>query len=172
MSNGPEPTLPNNLKIRAFLQGKLPIDPKLSLQALVYPHLQNESLLFIGKLWYEVCIVIFDKHILSTLKNGKIILSGKRNWLDWFWDVPFNTKGTQQINYIISSDHNKTKLAQYLHGCAFFPVIFTFQQCIKNGNFITWPCIDDSNFRKLIDHTKATIKEHLEQERKNIQSTK
>ena len=84
------------------------------------------------------------------------------------WDVPFNTKSTQQINYIISRDRNKTELAQYLHGCAFSPVISTFQQCIKNRNFITWPGIDDLNLRKLIDHTEATIKGYLDQERKNF----
>lgn len=144
----------------------------LTSKRLVYPHLHNESLLSIGQLCDEGCIAIFDKHNLSILKNGKILLSGKRNWSDGLWDVPFTTTGSQKINYIISRDRNKTELAQYLHGCAFSPVISTFQQCINNGNFITWPGIDDLNFKKLIDHTEATIKGHLDQERKNIQSTK
>ena len=172
LSNGPQATLPNNSKIRASVQGKLPLNPNVTLQALVYPHLLNESLLSIGQLCDEGCIAIFDKHNLSILKNGHIILSGKRNWSDGLWDVPFTTTGSQKINYIISRDRNKTELAQYLHGCAFSPVISTFQQCINNGNFITWPGIDDLNFKKLIDHTEATIKGHLDQERKNIQSTK
>ena len=69
-------------------------------------------------------------------------------------------------------DCNKTQLAQHLHECACSPVISTFQQYIKNGNVVTWRGIDDVNFRKLIDHTEATIIGYLDQERKNMQSTK
>ena len=76
------------------------------------------------------------------------------------------------MNYIISQDKDKTELAQYLHGCVFSPVISTFQKCIKKGNFISWPGIDNLNFKKLIKTTEPTLKGHLDQERKNVQSTK
>ena len=61
---------------------------------------------------------------------------------------------------------------QYFHGCAFSPVISTFQECIRKGNFISWPGIDDLNFKKTINTTEATLKRNLDQERKNLQSTK
>jgi hypothetical protein len=50
-------------------------------------------------------------------------------------------------------------------------VISTFQDCIKKGNFISWPGIDDINFKKIIKTTEATLKGHLDQERKGTQST-
>ena len=48
LEHGPETTLPDNSKIRASVQGTLPIHPELSHSALVYPTLHNESLLSIG----------------------------------------------------------------------------------------------------------------------------
>ena len=116
-------------------------------------------------------LLFFEKSKLSILKNGEVILSGHRNSTDGLWDVPFN-QYENKINYIISRDKNKTELAQYFHGCAFSPVISTFQDCIRRGNFISWPGIDDLNFKKLIKTTEATIKGHMDQERKNLQSTK
>ena len=41
-------TLPNNEKIQATIQGKLPIHKELSIDTLVYPKLNNESLISIG----------------------------------------------------------------------------------------------------------------------------
>ena len=52
-------------------------------------------------------------------KNGKVIRSGKRNWPDGLWDVPFPQQDALSIDYIISRDRSKIELAQYLHRCAF-----------------------------------------------------
>ena len=76
------------------------------------------------------------------------------------------------MNYIVRRDKNTRDLAQYLHACAFAPVISTFEACIKKGNFISWPGIENINFKKVLINTEATIKGHLDQERKNLQSTK
>lgn len=113
-------------------------------------------------------------------------MTGKRNYKDGLWDVdinnnisPSNPKSNHKINdiihpkinYIIQRDKTKSDLAQYLHACAFSPVISTFQKCIRKGNFISWPGINDLNFEKLIGANESTIKGHLKQERSNLQST-
>ena len=59
-----------------------------------------------------------------------------------------------------------------MHACAFASVISTFETCIKKGNFISWPGIENINFKKVLINTEATIKRHLDQERKHLQSTK
>ena len=138
----------------------------------MYPQLHNESLLSIGQLCDKGCVAIFDKTSLKILKNGKIVLTGNRNLHDGLWDVPFKKHDINAINYIITRDKSKTELAQYLHACAFSPVISTFQACIQRGNFVTWPGIDNLNFKKLLGTTEATLKGHLDQERKNLQTTK
>ena len=172
LTHGPTATLPNNEQIKASTQGILPLHSAVRPTALIYPALQNESLLSIGQLCDHGCIAIFDKNKLHIVKDGKLVLSGLRNLNDGLWDVPFKNNDIQSINYIISKEKSKTELAQYLHACAFSPVVSTFQQCIKKGNFITWPGIDDINFKKFINTTEATIKGHLDQERQNVQSTK
>ena len=62
-------------------------------------------------------------------------------------------------------------LAQYLHATSFSPPLSTLERAVKNGNFITWPGIDDLNFKKLLGTTVALEKGHLDQERKGVQST-
>ena len=48
----------------------------------------------------------------------------------------------------------------------------TLEKAIKNDNLITWPSIDDLNFRTLINTTEEHLKGHLDQEKQNLQSTK
>ena len=45
-------------------------------------------------------------------------------------------------------------------------------KAIKNGNFITWQGIDELSLTKHLPPSIATAKGHLDQERKNLQSTK
>ena len=49
--------------------------------------------------------------------------------------------------------------------------MFTFLKSINKDNLITWPGIDDTNFSKVVGMTTATAKGHLDQERRNLQST-
>ena len=63
-------------------------------------------------------------------------------------------------------------MAQYLHNTAFSPTISTFQAAINKGHFATWPGTETLNFKKIIGTTIATEKGHLDQERKNLRTTK
>ena len=99
-------------------------------------------------------------------------MKGTRNQSDCLWGIQFPQDTEHNINDVISRDQNKTELAQYMYGCTFSPAIFTFQKCIQNGNVMSWHGIEDLNFKKLLDTTEATIKGHLDQERKNVQSAK
>ena len=48
LRNDPYATLPDNSKIQATVKGTLPLYPNLAPTALVYPNLNNKSLLYIG----------------------------------------------------------------------------------------------------------------------------
>ena len=106
---------------------------------------------------------------MHIIKDNQVILQGNRDGTDGLWKI--NLKPLQ-INYIVKKDKSKTELAQYLHACAFSPAISTFQECINRGNFVTWPGIETLNFKKLLQNPEATLLGHLDQERKNLQSTK
>ena len=72
LEHGPETTLPDNSKIRASVQGTLPIHPELSHSALVYSTLHHKSLLPIGQICDEGYIAVLDKSVLSIVKKWKI----------------------------------------------------------------------------------------------------
>ena len=76
------------------------------------------------------------------------------------------------MNYIVNKNKNKLELRHYFHGCAFSPALTTFQTCVNKGNFITWPGIEEIKFEKLLGKPLATAMGHLDQERKNLRSTK
>ena len=107
----------------------------------------NDSLLSIGHLCDKGCIAVFSKDNLRVLHNNKLILQGYRNTNDGLWDVPF-VSPFHTANYIVHQNKPKFELAQYLHACAFSPALDTFQKAINNGYLISWPGIDEINFKK------------------------
>ena len=109
-------------------------------------------------------------------------MQGTRNHNDGLWDVHFPSKHitkhytqraikSKSLSLIIHRDKTKQELAAYLHACAFSPPKSTFLNAIANNNFITWPGLSTSLIRCMVLPT-ATAKGHLDQERKNLQSTK
>jgi hypothetical protein len=72
----------------------------------------------------------------------------------------------------IRKDISKTNLLQCLHGCLGSPVVSTRKLAIANGNFITWPGIDTLSIDAHLPRNIASAKGHMDQERKNLQSTR
>ena len=114
--------------------------------------------------------------------KGKIILTDNRNYSDGLWDVLCHNAGTpgykkstvqsNNINILTARDKCSHELANFLHVCAGSPTIHMFQDAINNNFLATWPGIDKLNMKYLItDHTNIALG-HLDQERKNVQSTK
>ena len=185
INNGPTVSLPNNTTIQATHRGTLPLPSAISTAAMTahtFPHLKNTSLLSIGQLCDDDCVAVLDKHKMGIYKNKKLILSGPRNKTDGLWDVKFNKKSslpspttsytTHDLNVVIAKNKTMHDLANFLHACAGSPTLGTFQKAIDNGNFITWPNINNINLKKYKPNEIATAKGHLDQERKNLQSTK
>ena len=184
VKNGPMVKLPNNYQIQASKQGLLPLPSVLSNKARtahVFKGLTNSSLLSIGRLCDDGCIAIFDANDLKIYKKNILIMRGTRNFQDGLWDVSLNphspllitnTQPIQQsINAIVRKDLTKMKLGEYLHKCAFSPCVSTFLKAIRLGYFQTWPGIESINFKNIMMNLAPTAKGHLDQERKNLQST-
>ena len=102
--------MPDNTQIKVSTKHFLPLNDDLMPEALVYPSLNNESLLSIGQLCNNGCVAIFDKYKLYIIQNGKLVLSGTRNFDDGLWNVPFKKKDINNIYYIMSRDKNKKTL--------------------------------------------------------------
>jgi hypothetical protein len=142
----------------------------------------NSSLISIGQLCDDDCVAILDKRRLQVFKNSKCILMGPRNKTDGLWDIvlplwnasatPVEARANQQINAIIHKNTSKTPLVTYLYGCCCSPRTSTWKKAIRNGNFITWPGIDDLSINAHLEDSVDSAKGHLDQERKNLQSTR
>ena len=96
-------------------------------QVLVFPNLTNESLVSIGQLCDNGCIVLFTKKYAYICKEKKLVATGYRNPFDGLWDLRANANITQQsmsnniknINYIIKKDKTKHDLTAYYHASLF-----------------------------------------------------
>jgi hypothetical protein len=138
---------------------------------------------------------VFTKQKMHVYKDKACVLSGTRNHRDALWDIPLATPispslsiapmpllaanaiirhnmPTLAANAIIRKDMTKTALAQYLYGCCGSPVTSTWQRVVNNGNFVTWPGIKSLSLAKHVPKSIDSAKGHLDQERKNLPSTK
>jgi hypothetical protein len=192
VTDGPNVILPNEETISTTEKGTVSFHPSLSKEASlahVLPKLTNSSLVSLGKLCDDDCLILLHKKWLSIMKNNEQIMKGTRNQIDGLWDIDIekkvsllpgertsnNTSSEQPklcVNMIIRKDRTKQELGAYLHDCAFSPCLSTFQQAIRNGNYLSWPGIENINFKNIIRDTTAIEKGHMDQERKNLQTTK
>ena len=183
-TNGPTVHLADDTTIKSTSKGILPLTSTLS-DSAKEAHLFSElksPLLSLGQLCDDGCEIHLSKTELTASKNNNIILKGYRNPSDGLWDVPIpqqiplqahpTTNHEQQANIIIRKNKTKMELAQWLHASCGSPTLSTFIHAIKNGNFLTWPGLSTSLVQKHLPNSIATTKGHLNQERKNTQSTK
>ena len=78
----------------------------------------------------------------------------------------------EYFNVIIRKKQTHSDLTDFLHATCFSPVISTFLQAVKNNRFITWSGVTPILITKHITNKIATVKGLLNQERKNLRSTK
>ena len=126
-----------------------------------------------GQLCDDGCKVTLTKKKIIIQKQDQVVLEGKRNYTDGLWDIALAPTKPHKANAIIRKDKTKYELAHYFHDTCFSPPVSTFEKAVKNGNYITWPGLPPET--KLLRHLTTTIntaKGHLDQERKNLQSTK
>lgn len=141
----------------------------------------------VGPLCDDNCIVTFDKEKVTVGKNGIAILEGPRTPHNGLWNLsidhvkallpkapaaPSIQLHQSTINVITNKKKTIEELVQFLHASCCNPSPSTFIVAVKNGNFITWPGLTAELIEKYLPPSSATIKGHLKQERKNIQSTK
>jgi hypothetical protein len=179
--------LPNSSTIQASQAGKLPLHPSLldnTTTAHVLDEITNSSLISIVQLCDDDCIAVFaksenariQKQNLCTIGHAKSNRRPLGHSSGCHIAVTVSLAPTTSVpfaaNAIIRKDMTKTVLAQYLYGCCGSLVLSTWQQGIRNGNFVTWPGIDSFSIDKHLPKSITSAKGHLNQERKNLQSTK
>jgi hypothetical protein len=163
-------TLPNGQIIYSTHTAQLPF-PKLplaALQAHVFPQLKNHALLSVGVLCDAGCTVTFDTTSVKILYNNEIVLEGSRV-PPGLWTT--HLQPPLQANATYSAPLKATAL-QHLHASLFCPTTQTWIKAIKNKHFTSWPPFTAREVRKHLPKSIATTLGHLDQQRKNLRSTK
>ena len=75
------------------------------------------------------------------------------------------------INAVLP-EGNIQEILNFIHKALFSPRQSTLLKAITQGNLATWPLLTKENVQKYLPNTEASALGHLDQQRKNIQSTK
>jgi hypothetical protein len=141
------------------------------------------SLISVGQLCDSACIALFDKKEVIILFKNEIILQGECDNLSGIWNVELpkhmnvNTPlpGPKIIQHAAMSTIAAETLGEriaFLHACAGSPALSTFRHAIQAGFYTTWPELTAEIVDKYLITPAATIKGHLDQQRKKIRSPK
>ena len=172
------PTVPDISTVSATSKGYYPIAnlSHSAKEAHVFKNLHSSSLISLGQLYDNDCLVLLNKYILAAFKNNRLILNGIRNKSDGLWDIILHqaTNDTlmHKANVIVKKSTTKRDLIHFFHGACFSPAKSTRLQAIKNRNFDTWPGFTYAATSKFLSMTIPTALGHLQQEGKNLHSTK
>ena len=183
---GPSVQVANGDTIETRKRVIVPLAKELSTQAKVghiFDSLKSGSLISIGQLCDDDCVALFTKFNVNIIKDGKIIIVGKRNDANGLWNIPLapkaaptvktpNAQTKQLANGAIKNVKTKQDLAEFLHACAYSPEPSTLLRAIERGHFTSWPGLTSSLVTKHLPKSLATSKGHLRMEQQNIQSTK
>jgi hypothetical protein len=137
----------------------------------IFPALDT-SLISVGQFCDAGCTTVFNQHKAEIIHNNKIILTGTRSPPGlWYYQLP--TPTTADPPSANASIANTTaEHIQFLHAAVFSPVTSTWIDTINNGHFTTWPGLTADAVRKHLPKSYASAQSHLDQSRKNLQSTK
>ena len=135
----------------------------------------KHSLLSVGQLCDDDCTAIFSKHHCTIYnKHQEPVINGIHNHSTGLYEQCLpqtNNQTTRQANATLPTK-NLEEHIKYLHQCAFSPTPRTWMQAVRKGHFKTWPGVTVEAIQCYLPKSEATTMGHLDQQRKNIQSTK
>jgi hypothetical protein len=96
-----------------------------------------------------------------------------QQWGQWQLRRPSKQarKALRQANSIYDLPLTEQAI-KWMHAICGYPVKSTWLKAIKAGNYVGWPMLNERNVQKYYPERIETPKEHLNQMRKNVQSTK
>ncbi len=104
--------LPNNQHICLSIHGTLPLSNHLSKTAQsahVLPKLRT-SLISLGQLADDNCIIMLTKQHLKVFKHCRCILNGHQNAVDGLWDIPLQNSSYPSVQKLMLFFPNKRTL--------------------------------------------------------------
>jgi hypothetical protein len=148
--------------------------PHQARQAHILPGLVHNYLISVGQLCGNECSVTFTQDHVTVYRNGINAMYGSRDPKSRLWRVDLKQKMNPSISQCnhAHDNNNQKDLMNYLHAACFSPVKSTWIKAIKNGNFSSWPGLNEHNVEKYLSKSTSTAKGHLNQQRQNARTTK
>jgi hypothetical protein len=116
------------------------------------------------------CKATFDAQKVVITRNHQIlILTGQRDF-NGQWTIPI-PRPIHQANFSVYDTTTK-QMIKYLHLCLWSPTKSTVLKALVNNQFVGWPAFNSTSVRKHLRLEVPTILGHMDQQRKNIRSTK
>jgi antitoxin (DNA-binding transcriptional repressor) of toxin-antitoxin stability system len=179
---------------RAKYVTKLPFS-KLSAKATQADSFEDfpSSLMSVGQVSDDGTVSIFHKDGVTVHKeedvlitcHGKPILIGIRDKHGRYRIPLMQQKGqgqprkpskkARQTLRQANSVYDLPSIEQaikWMHAVCGYPVKSTWMKAVKVGNFVGWPLLTETNISKYYPETDETPKGHMNQQRKNVRSTK
>ena len=190
--HGVQARIPNGDNIQASHTAMLdwPNVPTEAKDAHIFPAMSNNlGLVSVGKLCDQDCEALFKKDKVIVSRHDEILLTGHRDKKRNLWMVPlmpFTATTPEDIESMATTIHlpfqyigsmatetsTLPDLIRFLHAVCFSPAPSTWIQAIEQNFFTTWPALTAANVRKHLPKSLATAQGHLDQSRKNANSTR
>jgi hypothetical protein len=148
--------------------------PPQARKAHILTGLVHNSLISVGQLCDNGCIVAFTQDQITVSKNIKCVMYGSPYPISRLWRVDLKQRfetNQVQCNHI-HDNSNQKDLINYLHAACFSPVKSTWITETKNGHFTSWPGLTEHAVEKHLSKPSSTTKGHLNQQRQNARTTK
>jgi hypothetical protein len=153
----------------------IPALPPEARRAHIVPALlnNNSSLVSIGQLADAGCDVQFNKTSATVTYEGNTIFTGTRNATNKLWSLtPTSDESSTATAHAAVGTATPAELVTFSHAALFSPALSTLEKALKKGFLINFPGLNEKTLRKYPPQSTAMIKGHMDQIRKNIQSTK
>ena len=125
----------------------------------------------IGTLCDHNCIAHFSKNEVIITHNDRILLRGKRDSTTrGLWELELPLK--QLAMHAVNASAKPEDLIAFAHGALWSPTLSTLQTALQKGFLPDIPGLTVKLLQKYPPRSKATIKGHLDNVRKNIKSTR
>ena len=161
----------------------LPSLPTEARTACIFPDLAHHSLLSLCALCDAGCTAAFDKDTATISHNNTVALQGIRNIQTNLWHAPTQPQtqvasatttesAVPHTAQLIIQTSDLSDQIQCLHAACLSPVKSALLRAIQQGHFVTWPGSTELNVKKCLPVTAAAAKGHMDQQRRNKDSTK
>ena len=163
-------TLPNHEVMHSTHEAELHLPglPPAACSAHLFPSLGDLSLVSIGQLCDAGCVATFTDTDVTVAKAGTTVLQGRRH-PDKLWHVELPSP--PQALAAVNQSTNPADLVAFAHAALFSPSISTLSTALRR-NYVHFPGLTGELLNKHPPQSAPMIKGHLDQVRKNLQSTK